>query len=223
MNKLFLQQNSVKRNEQVTTKRGFALLVAALVSGLFLAIGAVIFQIAYIELVLSQTGRDSQFAFYAADTGAECALYWERKYSNAGDDGSGSAFSVYDPVGFGSTGDGTTNSNREKILNDGSFSSISCSGVTINPPRAGGSDAGSVNFRQGATQGQTYFKFPVKDAAGTDRGCAEVTVSKLQGSLPGTDGFGVAPTITTILSRGYNTCDPNNINRVERAVQITLR
>jgi len=28
------------------------------------------------ELLFSSLGRESQFAFYAADTGAECSLYW---------------------------------------------------------------------------------------------------------------------------------------------------
>ncbi|MBI2038934.1 MAG: hypothetical protein HYT22_01460 [Candidatus Niyogibacteria bacterium] len=32
------------------------------------------------EVGLSGTGRDSQFAFYAADFGAECALYWDLKH-----------------------------------------------------------------------------------------------------------------------------------------------
>ena len=31
-------------------------------------------------MALSGTGRDSQFAFYAADVGAECALYWDLKH-----------------------------------------------------------------------------------------------------------------------------------------------
>lgn len=29
------------------------------------------------EVFLSTLGRDSQYAFYAADAGAECALYWD--------------------------------------------------------------------------------------------------------------------------------------------------
>jgi len=33
------------------------------------------------ELELSQTARESQYAIYAADTGVECALYWDSKAS----------------------------------------------------------------------------------------------------------------------------------------------
>ncbi|MBI2618266.1 hypothetical protein HYW58_02325, partial [Candidatus Kaiserbacteria bacterium] len=58
---------------------GFTLLIAVLVAGVLLAIGLAIFNIAIKELLLSSSGRDSQFAFYAADSGTECALFWEQK------------------------------------------------------------------------------------------------------------------------------------------------
>ncbi len=58
-------------------QRGFTLLLAALISSIVLAVGAAIFGIAQKQLTLSAIGRDSQFAFYAADTAAECALYWD--------------------------------------------------------------------------------------------------------------------------------------------------
>jgi len=59
---------------------GFTLLLAALVASVVLALGAAIFQIAQKQLTLSSIGRDSQFAFYAADTAAECALYWDFRF-----------------------------------------------------------------------------------------------------------------------------------------------
>jgi len=60
-----------------TSQRGFTLLLAALVASISLALGAAVFSIAQKQLTLSGIGRDSQFAFYAADTVAECALYWD--------------------------------------------------------------------------------------------------------------------------------------------------
>ncbi len=56
-------------------ERGFTLLMAALVSSIVLMLGSSIFTIAQKQVILSSIGRDSQFAFYAADTAAECALY----------------------------------------------------------------------------------------------------------------------------------------------------
>lgn len=61
--------------------RGFTLLLATLLASLLSAIALAIFNIAQKEVVLSSIGRDSQFAFYAADAGAECALYWDFKYN----------------------------------------------------------------------------------------------------------------------------------------------
>lgn len=63
-----------------TTSRGFTLLLAALVSSLVLSVGLSIVSIVQKSVTLSSIGRESQFAFYAADTGAECALYWDLRH-----------------------------------------------------------------------------------------------------------------------------------------------
>jgi hypothetical protein len=62
-------------------QRGFTLLLAALVASIVLSLGSSIFLIAQKQVTLSSLGRDSQFAFYAADAAAECALYWDLRYS----------------------------------------------------------------------------------------------------------------------------------------------
>lgn len=80
---------------QVKPNRGFTLLVAVLVSGVLLSIALAIFNITVKELLLSSSGRDSQFAFYAADSGAECALYWDQK---------GGGFSTSTPVSINCNG-----------------------------------------------------------------------------------------------------------------------
>jgi hypothetical protein len=67
---------------QVSKKmpKGFTLLLAVLVSSILIALGSAIFDIISKEIVLSSSGRESQFAFFAADTGVECALYWDIKH-----------------------------------------------------------------------------------------------------------------------------------------------
>lgn len=52
-----------------------------MVSSLVLILGVAIFELVEKGVALSGLGRDSQFAFYAADTAAECALYWDVRYS----------------------------------------------------------------------------------------------------------------------------------------------
>jgi Tfp pilus assembly protein PilE len=60
-----------KKNE------GVAVLFAVLISVLLVSIGATIVSISLRQTVLSSTGRESQAAFYAANTALECALYWD--------------------------------------------------------------------------------------------------------------------------------------------------
>jgi Tfp pilus assembly protein PilX len=54
--------------------RGFTLLLASLISSLLLILGSAIFVLVQKQIILSSLGRDSQFAFYAADQAAECAM-----------------------------------------------------------------------------------------------------------------------------------------------------
>jgi Tfp pilus assembly protein PilX len=58
-------------------KNGFTVLFAVIVSSLVLALGLGIVAITMKEVRLSGTGRDSQLAFYAADSGLECAEYYD--------------------------------------------------------------------------------------------------------------------------------------------------
>ena len=71
-------------------KRGFTIFFAVLVGSLALAVGLAIYDLLVRELALSQTATESQYAIYAADTGAECALYWDLNYG----DTDGSAFAT---------------------------------------------------------------------------------------------------------------------------------
>jgi hypothetical protein len=57
--------------------RGFALLFAVLITSIMLAVGLAIFNITVKEIILSGEARESSAAFYAADSGVECALYWD--------------------------------------------------------------------------------------------------------------------------------------------------
>jgi Tfp pilus assembly protein PilE len=61
------------------TQRGFTLLMAVLISSVLLALGYQIYNLAVKEVTLSSAGRESQFAFFAADSGIECALFADSK------------------------------------------------------------------------------------------------------------------------------------------------
>ena len=50
---------------------------ASIISSLFLLIGYSIFNISIKELALTSGSKESQIAFFAADTAMECALMWD--------------------------------------------------------------------------------------------------------------------------------------------------
>src|SRR3989338_4365174 len=62
---------------RVKPQKGFTLLISVLIASILLALGFAIYNIVSKEILLSSAGRESQFAFYAADSGIECALYWD--------------------------------------------------------------------------------------------------------------------------------------------------
>ncbi len=144
---------------------GFTAFVALVVTGTLLLIAAGIINLSVRQSFISSSGRDSQSAFYAADTGMECALFWDIK-SPSGQ----TAFAT-------STG-----------------SLIHCNRDANNP-----SNQWVVGGNSVSVVGNITFL--------PDPYCARVVVTKAA------DGS------TLIESYGYNTCDPANLRRVERAVR----
>ncbi len=76
---LFIFIYKIRKVLYFKQESGFTLLLASLIAALLLSIGLSMFTIAQKQIILSSLGRDSQYAFYAADSGAECALYWDFK------------------------------------------------------------------------------------------------------------------------------------------------
>jgi type II secretory pathway pseudopilin PulG len=64
----------------INKKRGFTLLLAALIASIVLSFATAIFSIAQKQVVLASLSQQSQYAFYAADTAAECGLYWDIRF-----------------------------------------------------------------------------------------------------------------------------------------------
>jgi Tfp pilus assembly protein PilX len=60
-------------------EKGFALFLAVVITGTLLVVATGIVTLAFKQSLISVSGRESQRAFYAADTGLECALYWDVK------------------------------------------------------------------------------------------------------------------------------------------------
>ncbi len=79
-----------------TPQRGFTIFIAMLIAAFALAIGLAIYDLAVRELLLSGIQTQSQYAIYAADSGAECALYWDSHFSTTTTNGSAFATSSSD-------------------------------------------------------------------------------------------------------------------------------
>ena len=62
---------------QQQNQRGFTLFIALVVMGTLLLIAAGIVSLATRQALISASAPESQQEFYAADTGIECALYWD--------------------------------------------------------------------------------------------------------------------------------------------------
>lgn len=177
--------------------RGFALLFAVLTSSVLLSIGASIFNLTLKELVLSSSGRESQFAFYAADTGVECALYWDTTpalqymFATSTDSQGGWRRSEVARVRPQCIGANFT----QEFSNP-----VSVSGTGVFPPTP--------------SSGQTAFSLTIPNPGGIDDYCVDVTVFK-------EDVSGSGNIVTTIDARGYNTCDTTDPTRVERGLRVT--
>lgn len=59
--------------------RGFALFVAIVFMSVMLSFGLALGSLGYKQLVLASGATQSQYAFYAADAGLECALYADQQ------------------------------------------------------------------------------------------------------------------------------------------------
>lgn len=59
------------------TDRGITLLISIIITATLLLVATAIANIALKQLIIASSGRESQYAFYAADTGIECAIYWD--------------------------------------------------------------------------------------------------------------------------------------------------
>jgi hypothetical protein len=74
---MFFNRKKMIKISSRGNESGFMILYAILVSTVIITIGLAVLGIMIQQLTLTSTERDSQIAFYAADTAMECALYWD--------------------------------------------------------------------------------------------------------------------------------------------------
>lgn len=188
--------------------KGFVLLYAVLVSGIVLGVGLSLIDIVAKQIILSSIARNSQFAYYAADAGKQCAYFWHA--------------TLYSPV-FGITKDSELHEAKpedfpqsqldflNEIFQDGNNGApwIKCQGQWF-PVTQDFSDPSDVTSR---------FSFPLTISATNGQSCALVEVRR----YIYTDADSTIKTKTVIKSSGYNTScigleTTQDTRRIERVV-----
>lgn len=199
--------------------KGFTLLYAVVVTSILLASALSIISIALRELALTTSSRESQYAFYIANTGMECAQYWDTAgvptIVTIDNVDSIDVVSVFPkPNDATSFTNGYVGSFPVTCLVDETTESHDIRGADVGPDN----DYHYVNTNstsvyqdnnwdidEGVSPSTARFRISF---TGTPEGaCADVTVTKTQDT-------------TVIESRGYNTCASSK-RRVERGVQIS--
>lgn len=69
--------------EKIKKNRGFVILFAVTIASILLSIALGVANIAYKEVKFGTSGKDTNDAFFAADTGIECALFNDKPPSTA--------------------------------------------------------------------------------------------------------------------------------------------
>ena len=114
-------------NKACLRTQGFTLLISVLVVSIMLGISMGIVSIIRGEIILSNTGKRSQAAFYAADAGMECAIYWDT--INGGNPGS--AFDVSVSSQLSCAGQSRSVGNQAISIFAISFNNGSCARVSV--------------------------------------------------------------------------------------------
>ncbi len=191
--------------KQPIHNKGMVLLIAILVVGVVSAIGASLLNVTLKQYQLAGISRASEMAFHAANSGMECAKYYDRYDTAAGDT------STYVPFNAFEIGD-----------NEGSITCMDYSGNnSIGLGLADSGDDQAFEFEWGAGGSEvctklSVYKFYEDPAADGDAIGPSLMVgtTDLRPSAPCPEGA----TCTVVVSRGYNNrCNNlNNAKTVER-------
>ena len=177
-----------------TQENGSVLILALIMASILLSVGIGISNIALKEIKLSSIGNESGGAFYMADTGAECALYWDLRSTT-----------TIDML------DGVSDSDGKEVFATSTdvywaipTNDIKCfNGINIAAPW------NAMNPVQLSDSAVTTFTLSDPDIK---KPCAQVVVTK-------TNVLGVVT--TTIDSRGQSSCDSTDPRRVERGLKVS--
>jgi hypothetical protein len=184
-------------NQKSQIDRGMTLFIAIVIMGVLLFISFAVVNITLKATLFASSGRDSQYAFYAADAGLECALYWDSRYP----------IPMTSPTQYTSAfATSTTLPPTPRTIN--------CAGLSLKTgDPVPGDTSDSTLIGGGDSNPTSIFGFVMSQGSNSVPHCAIVTVKKY---------YDVDSRLWTyVKSRGYNTCDTTNPRRVERGIEVT--
>jgi hypothetical protein len=199
------------------TNKGFTIFFAVLVASLALAVGVAIYNVVVREIALSQIATQSQYAIFAADTAAECALYWDQKYTNAGTNNHGGSRSIFS----------TSSADTLQVATGSGIICNSLDITTLSPPALDysqftnptwygcpGTQGSAWCTTRSALAATTTFSITIANS-GTpvQTYCATVVVAKKSNNAG-------EPSSTNITAHGDNTCTTSGMVRVERVLNV---
>lgn len=195
-NAILIKRNSISRQLiGPTSRRAFVLLFSLLISSILLAAGLGISRLMVRQINLASLSRESQVAFFAADSGIECALHWYY-------------FASFDPAT-----DPINHPESRSIFCNGQAIRNGSIGVLIStnqlcdalgePPAANKLDGSPKSCF-------TFSLSPNLGISPRNQPCAFVVVDTAD------------PLTTKITSNGYNRCDLGAPNTLQRTLVINL-
>ena len=98
------------------TNKGVTLLISIITTSVLLLVSFVVANVALKQLILAYSGEQSQYSFYNAETGIECAVYWDSHYGGGG--------SAFDP-----STEGSVNCVGQTFVTDSPYSLIGGGGL----------------------------------------------------------------------------------------------
>ena len=185
--------------KKVSSKKGYTLLFAVIVSVLLLSIAAFILSVSRKQAILSSSARDSIYAFYAADSGLECAV---ENLATLGDFITGDGETI-------SCGNNTINVSQENSGGAISAGDIAYGTSTFVMPTGVGADPSMLN--------NTASPFTQSGAAS----CASTTVTYYYNPDS-------SITAITVVTSGYNIgwngtdCSVTGPRKVERTLRYSI-
>jgi hypothetical protein len=200
-------------------KRGVVLLITVVVASIVLTVGVGILNVILKEVILSSLNKGGRVAFFAADSGIECAMYWDTidKVATSTHFKVGGYTDSFFP--YGATTTGNFNGGNAPIP-AGTWSSKGfCQNQTaqqvfvdnFGPADVSSWAGGSTMAVQNVSVVTTKFLLYTTGVVNSSKPCALVQVVKT------IDGENVQ---TQIISEGFSSCTSSDIRRSTRGVNV---